>query len=211
MTPPHLYPLCEDCDATICPSAAGFSCEHVCGASRVASEAPCGRASLNFPGASASGFFRSARFRSTQFFRARASSTTRSVAKLSRVHVSSEQRFFERNGVRFEEDISYDGFAVSAAEGEYSFVALRSGAALYEDGRAMHHCVGSYSPDVIARKSRIYSVRHNGKRVATIEFRRSRKSAWAVAQICGPCNARVAPEIKSACDALAKKFGVCPA
>ena len=57
MTPPHLYPLCEDCDATICPPAAGFSCEHVCGASRVASEAPCGRASLNFPGASASGFF----------------------------------------------------------------------------------------------------------------------------------------------------------
>ena len=88
MTPPHLYPLCEDCDATICPPAAGFSCEHVCGASRVASEAPCGRASLNFPGASASGFFRSARFRSTQFFRARASAKTRSVAKLRRVHVS---------------------------------------------------------------------------------------------------------------------------
>ena len=147
MTPPHLYPLCEDCDATICPPAAGFSCEHVCGASRVASEATCGRASLNFPGASASGFFGrtcnsvsrgmavcrrrashglapsvragyapqskdgcgqrcksgvAARvhasrvspleslpfFNAAQFFRARASSTTRSVAKLSRVHVS---------------------------------------------------------------------------------------------------------------------------
>ena len=125
--------------------------------------------------------------------------------------MSSEQRFFERNGVRFDEDISYDDFAVLATEGEYAFVALRSGAALYEDGRAMHHCVGSYSSDVITRKSRIYSVRRDEKRVATIEFRRSGKSAWAVAQICGPCNARVAPEIKLACDALAKKFGARPA
>lgn len=57
MTPLRLYPLCENCGATICPPAAGVSCEHVCGASRVAPEAPCGRSSLNFPGASASGLF----------------------------------------------------------------------------------------------------------------------------------------------------------
>lgn len=34
--PAHLYPLCENCGATICPPAAGVSCEHVCGASRAA-------------------------------------------------------------------------------------------------------------------------------------------------------------------------------
>lgn len=46
-------------------------------------------------------------------------------------------------------------------------------------------------------------------------FRRSFKLHQSfrahVAQICGPCNARVAPEIKLACDALAKKFGARPA
>lgn len=88
MTPLHLYPLCENCGATILPSSAGFSCDHVCGASRVAPEALTG-VLPELPGASASGLFgRRARFsfKLTQSIRARTSSKTRSVAKLSRVH-----------------------------------------------------------------------------------------------------------------------------
>ena len=105
-SPAHLYPLCENCGATICPPAAEFSCEHVCGASRVAPEALRGASSIRLPGASASGPF----------------------------------------GRRFR---------------------------------------------------RSFKLTHS--------FRAH------VAQICGPCNARVAPEIKLACDALAKKFGARPA
>lgn len=92
MTPPHLYPLCEDCDATICPPAAGVSCEHVCGASRAAPVLD-GSTSRLDPSVVCAGprktrrpFLRSLSL--THSFRARASSTTRSVAKLSRVHVS---------------------------------------------------------------------------------------------------------------------------
>lgn len=81
-TPAHLYPLCENCGATVFPPVAGFLCEHVCGASRVAPEAR--------EGALSGSFSRRVRldFCSTHSIRARASSTTRSVAKLSWIHVS---------------------------------------------------------------------------------------------------------------------------
>ena len=53
--------------------------------------------------------------------------------------------------------------------GGLSFVALQTGKALQAEGAAMHHCVASYWENVAEGKSRVYSIRENGRRVATLE------------------------------------------
>lgn len=52
------------------------------------------------------------------------------------------------------------------------FTALRSGRELWEEGKAMHHCVASYARDVIRGTSRIYSIADaaTGKRLATLDI-----------------------------------------
>jgi hypothetical protein len=53
---------------------------------------------------------------------------------------------------------------------EFEFVALRSGRELAEEGAAMKHCVASYLESVSRGSSRIYSIRRDGERVATLEL-----------------------------------------
>lgn len=48
--------------------------------------------------------------------------------------------------------------------GGFEFVALRSGAELVEEGRAMHHCVAGYDGLLYSRASQIISVRYKGER-----------------------------------------------
>jgi hypothetical protein len=48
-------------------------------------------------------------------------------------------------------------------------VFVQSPEELFEEGAAMRHCVASYTPQVMNRRSRIYSIRHGGERVATLE------------------------------------------
>lgn len=73
----------------------------------------------------------------------------------------------------------------------FEIVPLRSGADLIEEGTLMRHCVPSYMRDIMAAKSCIYSMRKDGKRVATLELA-SGPGPAAIKQIKGPCNAAVA-------------------
>jgi len=114
--PLHLYPLCENCGATIFPPSSDFSCEHVCGASRAAPVLD-GSTSRLVPSVVCAGprktrhpFLRSLSL--THSFRARASSTTRSVAKLSRVHVSRVSSLFSMSQSNMENHVN-----ASAARG----------------------------------------------------------------------------------------------
>lgn len=109
-----------------------------------------------------------------------------------------EKAFFQELKIGFEEAMSYGDFDLEAAAAGHEFLALQSGRALFEEGVAMHHCVGSYSADVIRGDSRIYSVRKDGKRVATLELK-VRGGAWVVAQLSGPCNAAVDWAVENAC------------
>lgn len=93
---------------------------------------------------------------------------------------SHEQRFFLEHHLGWDEPVDYLPFPTRVGMGCYEFIALRSGKELYEEGRDMHHCVGSYSKDVIADRSRIYSMidRDILKRVATVEFSRASQMAY---------------------------------
>lgn len=79
--------------------------------------------------------------------------------------------------------------------GEFEIVPLRSGRDLHLEGVAMHHCVGSYSSDVRRGYSRIFSLRRYGRRIATVEIAGTKSGYPSLAQVRGPCNARVEREI----------------
>jgi hypothetical protein len=89
---------------------------------------------------------------------------------------------------------------------------------LSEEGRAMHHCVSSYSANCKRGDSRIFSIRLNGERFSTMELRLSDENGrqkpydhqhpkaedqWSMAQNLGNCNARITdPSAIAFCEAV---------
>jgi hypothetical protein len=120
----------------------------------------------------------------------------------------------ERTGVPLDTVIDYTPLPLLLEYGGLSFVALQTGKALRTEGAAMHHCVASYWQNVVHGKSRIYSIRENRSRVATLEvtgpliqYKGSRsalpasvrgigqRSRYQVGQLVGARNSRPAPEV----------------
>jgi PcfJ-like protein len=69
-------------------------------------------------------------------------------------------------------------------------------AELYREGAAMRHCVGRYANEIKHGKIYVYSVRRDGKRLATLALGRVEGRASLI-QIRGPCNAHPPKEIVS--------------
>jgi PcfJ-like protein len=118
----------------------------------------------------------------------------------------------ERTGVPLDTVIDYTPLPLLWEYGGLSFVALQTGKALRTEGAAMHHCVASWR-NVVNGKSRIYSIRENRSRVATLEvtgrltqYKGSngalpasvrgigQRSRYQVGQLVGARNSRPAPE-----------------
>lgn len=104
----------------------------------------------------------------------------------------SEADFLRSNGVAFDYEADYAPLREAASACGYDFVALRSGAALFEEGRAMRHCVSTYTRRVMLGDSRIYSVRQDGLRVATLELYPipGTTPQYGIAQLKSHCNGR---------------------
>jgi hypothetical protein len=92
-----------------------------------------------------------------------------------------------------------DGHAVAfpppwyppAKMGNYEITPIDNSAALYREGAAMHHCVGTYTDEVQSGSPHIYGVRRDGQRVATLSLARDPTSTKArLVQLRGPCNAQ---------------------
>lgn len=125
-------------------------------------------------------------------------------------------------GVSFDTVIDYSPLPPSACIKDLTFNALQTGEDLFLEGAAMRHCVATYISNVISGKSRIYSVRASGKRVATLELRPSklekiprevinargekmtayetRPAGFMLVQLKGPCNANPLKKIREAAD-----------
>jgi len=112
--------------------------------------------------------------------------------------MSFGERFEAEYGLPFDGETAHPGFETETTIGDLTFVSLRSGAALEDEGKAMHHCVATYAGDIIAGRSRIFSIRRDGRRLATLELARGRGKRWLVRQVSGVCNARVDYIIDSA-------------
>jgi hypothetical protein len=74
--------------------------------------------------------------------------------------------------------------------GELVAVSLNTSDDLWEEGAAQSHCVGGYDEHCYKNRSRIYSIRRNGERVATLEIRQSSKKL-VIGQLYGAGNSRV--------------------
>lgn len=105
---------------------------------------------------------------------------------------------------------------------------LSVGMALFEEGQAMSHCVGSYAERCFSGQSRIFSVRIAGLRQSTLELApcskagggadigsfdaedpaaRAKVKGWRVQQNRGKHNAtNLSAEIKEACDEFARQY-----
>ena len=125
------------------------------------------------------------------------------------------------NDGKYDTDVAYGAFPSEVSIGGFDFHALRSLRALVVEGKAMHHCVASYYRDIQSGRARIYSIRKDGRRLATCEFNvvpslsRSPNitadgripvtgTRVKAAQIKGLCNARPAKDVIAATDLFAR-------
>jgi PcfJ-like protein len=81
--------------------------------------------------------------------------------------------------------------------GAYELVPIDNTNDLWLEGKAMHHCVASYSEAALMGTLCICSIRQNGERVATVAFHIRGNEGPAIQQIRGPRNKGV-PKIKKA-------------
>jgi hypothetical protein len=83
-----------------------------------------------------------------------------------------------------------------AQRGGLAIVPLISTTELYQEGQTLHHCVRSFAGRVRHDECYIYSVRRDGKSIATISLERSCGRIYAQ-QIRGPCNSTPPKEVTS--------------
>lgn len=81
--------------------------------------------------------------------------------------------------------------------GDYEISPIESLASLYREGKAMHHCVGTYGDAVRHGSLCVYSIRRNGEQVATLALVRNARGVH-IDQIRGPCNALAPDEVIAA-------------
>lgn len=74
--------------------------------------------------------------------------------------------------------------------GALEAISLNASDDLWEEGGVMRHCVGGYDNSCYHNQSRIYSIRKEGLRVATLELKRL-GNKWTIGQLYGAGNRRV--------------------
>jgi hypothetical protein len=67
---------------------------------------------------------------------------------------------------------------------------------LYREGAAMHHCVGTYAENVRAGHLYVYSIRRQGRHVATVSLMRNGCDV-RLHELRGPCNSPVPKQISA--------------
>lgn len=87
----------------------------------------------------------------------------------------------------------------------YDVVPLTSSVDLALEGQKMHHCVGSYAQYCHQGRSRIFSIRKDGVRLATAELV-NYGSTWQLNQNRGPCNSTPSPEIMDVARRLQTRY-----
>jgi hypothetical protein len=119
--------------------------------------------------------------------------------------MSNQELFFARHGIGWNEPIDYAPLPIVAEVDGLEIAAVQSGADLFAEGKAMRHCVASYTEAVVKGRARIYSVRNTDRRLATFELSPG-KGGWRLEQLKGPCNAPVPAAITRAVAKFVEAF-----
>jgi len=87
-----------------------------------------------------------------------------------------------------DKDVRWPALLPVYATGPFLAVELDSGFLLAEEGLEQRHCIGTYANACASGATRVFSLRHNGRRAATIELQRGHDGAWHMVQIRGKAN-----------------------
>lgn len=102
--------------------------------------------------------------------------------------MDASQKFKASHGIEYEEEFHYKDFADATELSGLKFIALNSGMRLHAEGRAMHHCVSTYTGPCIQGRYAIFSILgKKDKRLGTLGYRRE-GDWWIFDQLKGPCN-----------------------
>ena len=88
-------------------------------------------------------------------------------------------------------DVRWPALLPRHALGSFDAIELDSGALLAEEGLEQRHCIGSYVNACSSGASRVFSLRQNGRRLATIELQRGHDGDWRLVQIRGKANSLI--------------------
>lgn len=92
------------------------------------------------------------------------------------------------------QDVHWPALLPRHAVGPFVAVELNSGYLLAEDGLQQRHCIGTYANACASGATRVFSLRRQGKRVATIELQRRHDGAWQMVQMRGKANSPIHDE-----------------
>lgn len=103
-----------------------------------------------------------------------------------------EKQLFSPDPLECLNDLSFKGLTL----GEYSIELLETRLSIHQEGKAMGHCVGSYSNRVADGNYLVYSIKKNGERVSTLGlYKASRRDAegteWVFSQHYGRFNKQI--------------------
>ena len=76
----------------------------------------------------------------------------------------------------------------------FSSIPLTDGGMLWDEGKAMHHCVSSYAEKCQEGGARIFGILRGGERFATLELGIDANGRWREAQLKGRCNGKIDDE-----------------
>jgi hypothetical protein len=119
------------------------------------------------------------------------------IAGIQIRHLSPAQRFDPH------EVLDKGGHDDETTIGAVAFRALRTAAALHDEGARMEHCVANYAGDVASGAAHIFSVLRDGRPVATLELDRT----YSISQLQGFRNRPPAPDVRDAAQAFSRLLG----
>ena len=131
------------------------------------------------------------------------------LAASERWHEEVQARAFGRGYSReqLRERADYGPLPDEVTIEDFTFTALRSRGQIFEEGKAMHHCVAVYANDVFAGRCWLYSVTRQGTRVATLEVREA-GGRYHKIQLKAQCNRKPAPETSAATQRFIAKLNL---
>ncbi len=106
-----------------------------------------------------------------------------------------------------DKDVRWPALLPVYSTGPFLAVELDSGFLLAEEGLEQRHCIGTYANACASGATRVFSLRHNSRRVATIELQRGHDETWRMVQIRGKANTVVQdPALLEAAGRLAQAY-----
>lgn len=106
-----------------------------------------------------------------------------------------------------DKDVRWPALLPNYRTGAFLAVELDSGFLLAEEGLEQRHCIGTYVNACSSGASRVFSLRRNSRRTATIELQRGHDGSWRLVQIRGKANSLVQdPAVLAAGEDVARAY-----